>query len=221
VKTQRHRFGVLILSIAASLGLMAISASATQAATWMVNGTNVTSKLSVGDTETPETDVTLLSKVLGQKFALLCEELEFRNAAFEASGVETGELFWKKCKVKLGEKEEESKACTPAEPIDFTEEGKGEKEEGKDEEEFKTTATIELPAECALFSGKLPVTGIWWLEDCENTWETEKETHLIQEAMKVALTLGGMKLEKEPAFIDGSILMKINDGGPKKFSALF
>ena len=94
-------------------------------------------------------------------------------------------------------------------------------EPGASETEFKTTATIELPEECALFSGKLPVTGIWWLEDCENTWETEKETHLIQEAMKVALTLGGMKLEKEPAFIDGSILMKINDGGPKKFSALF
>jgi hypothetical protein len=43
----------------------------------------------------------------------------------------------------------------------------------------------------------------------------------VQEAMAVALTFGGLKLENEPAFIDGSINMEINDGGAKKFSALF
>lgn len=220
----KRRSTVALLSVAISLGLMAFSASAVQAATWMVNGTNVTSKLSVGDTETAENGkVTLLSKVLGVKFTLSCRELEFRNAAFEASGIETGEFFWKNCEVKLGEKEELSEACKPSEPIDLSEKGSGEKVEGADEEEFSTSASIEfLNEECA-FSGKLPLSGIWWMEDCEGQWETEKLAHLVQEAMGVALARGGLKLGglKEPAFIDGSLLMEINDGGPKKFSALF
>jgi len=213
---------VLILIVAASLGLMALYASAAQAATWMVNGTNVTSKLSIGETDTAENGkITLLSKVLGMKFALSCEKLEFLNAAFEPGGVETGEFFWKTCKVKLGEKEEESAACKPKEPIDLNEKAKGEKVEGQEDEEFVTSATIEFPNEECVFSGKLPLTGTWWMVDCENTWGTEKLVHLVQESMSAALARGGLKLENEPAFIDGSINMEINDGGPKKFSALF
>lgn len=222
MRTQRHRFSVLILCVAASLGLMAFSASAAQAVTWMVNGTNVTSKLSVGMTITPtNTKITLLSKVGGVAFALSCEGLEFKNAILEPSGLATGEFFWKNCQVKLGAKEELSTACKPKEPIDLNESVKGEKEEGKDDEEFSSSATIEFPNEECSFSGKLALSGIYWIEDTSSEWEVEKLAHTVTEAMGVALTFGGLKLGAEPAFIDGGIKIEINDGGPKKFSALF
>lgn len=218
----RRRPSVAILSLAISLCLMAFSASAAQATTWMVNGTNVTSKLSVGMTFTPTSKkITLLSKVGGVAFALSCEGLEFLNAALEPSGLATGEFFWRGCQVKLGEKEEVSEACKPKEPIDLNESVKGEKEEGKDDEEFSSSATIEFPNEKCSFSGKLALSGIYWIEDTSGEWEVEKLAHTVQEAMTVALTLGGLKLGAEPAFIDGGIKIEVNDGGPKKFSALF
>lgn len=218
VKIAKRRPSVAILCLAISLGLMAFSASAAQAATWMVNGTNVVSDLAVGITAKAEKDISLLSTISGVKFTLLCENLEFRNAVMHAGGLATAEFLWNGCRVFLGEKE--STACKPHEPVDLTEKAKGEKEEGKDDEEMETSATIELGEECAVGS-KLPLSGIYWIEDCENKWETEQLVHLVQEAMGVALTLGGLKLGANAAFIDGSINLEVNDGGPKKFSALF
>jgi hypothetical protein len=223
VNTAKHRYSVLILCTAISLGLMAFSASAAQAVTWMVNGSNVVSDLSVGITATIEKSgtgektIVLLSTIGGVKFSMSCEAIEFRNAVLHAGGLATAEFWWSKCRVSLNGTE--SKPCKPQEIVKLSEEDKVEKEEGKDDQELKTVGELKFSEECAI-GVKLPLSGIYWIEDTSGEWEVEKLAHTVQEAMGVALTIGGLKLGTSAAFIDGIIKLEFNDGGPKKFSAL-
>lgn len=224
VNAAKHRYSVLILCTAIALGLMAFSASAAQAVTWMVNGSNVESDLSVGLTATiepltggTEKHIVLLSKVGATEFALLCEAIEFRNAVLHKGGLATSEFWWSKCRDFLNGKE--SAACKPQEIVKLSEEDKIEKEESKDDQEMKTVGELKFGEECAL-AEKLPLSGIYWIEDTSNEWGTEKLAHTVTEAMGVALAIGGLKLGTSPAFIDGVIKLEVNNGGPKKFSAL-
>ena len=222
MNTAKHRYRVLVLCTAICLGLMAVSASAAQAVTWMVNGTNVTSDLAVGLTATIEESggakhITLLSTIGGVKFSLLCKKIEFRNTVMHAGGLATAEFWWSECQTFLNGKE--SKPCKSQEIIKLSEEDTIEKEEGKDDQELKTVGKLEFGEECAL-GEQLPLSGIYWIEDTSNEWEVEKLAHTVTEAMGVSLTIGGLKLGTSAAFIDGVIKLEVNDGGPKKFSAL-
>ena len=225
VNTAKHRYSVLILCTAIALGLMAFSASAAQAVTWMVNGSNVESDLSVempitieNLPGTKEKHIVLLSTIEGTKFSMLCEAVEFQNAVLHAGGLATGEFWWSKCRVSLNGKE--SPACKPQETIKLGEKGETEKEEGKTDEEFKTVATLEFSEECPL-GIKLPLSGIYWIEETSGEWEVEKLTHTVREAEGLALAVGGLKLGSSAAFIDGTITLEIKERGvAKKFSAL-
>ncbi len=226
MNTARHRYRVLILCTAICLGLMAVSASAAQAVTWMVEGNNVVSDLAVGLTATieplpgtKEKHIVLLSTIEKTEFAMLCETIEFRNTVLHAGGLATAEFWWSKCRVFLNGKE--SAACKPQEIIKLAEEDQIEKEEGKDDQELKTVGELDFSKECSL-GVKLPLGGIYWIEDTGGEWEVEKLAHTVTEAMGVALSIGGLTLGtgKSRAFIDGVIKLEINDGGPKKFSAL-
>lgn len=224
MNTARHRYGVLILSTAISLGLMALSASAAQAATWMVNGTNVTSDLSVGITATveklpgtEEKHIVLKSTIGGASFAMLCEKIEFRNAVMHAGGIATAEFWWSGCHLNVNG--EEAAGCQPQEPIILSEKGETEKEEGKLDEELETLGTVEFGEECAL-GEQITLSGIYWAEETNGEWEVEKLAHTVREAMSVALSIGGLKLGANPAYLEGNIKLELNDGGPKKFSAL-
>jgi hypothetical protein len=223
VNAKRHRVGVLILCTALSLGLLAISASAAQATTWMVNGTNVEKDLPVTmPTTTVEKSITLLSTIGSTKFAMSCETVEFVKVVLHAGGLATGEIWWSGCKVSLNGVE--AKACKPLETIKLGEKDKAEKEEGKTDQELETIGTIRFGETCAI-SEELKLTGIYWIEDTSGEWEVEKSAHVVREAEAVALLVGGLKIvngkNASPAFIDGSLELKLNDEGPQKFSALY
>ena len=225
MNNKKRRLGVLILCTAICLGLMAFSASAAQAVTWMVNGKNVESELSVempitveNLPGTKEKHIVLLGTIEKTTFSMLCESVEFQNAVLHPGGLATGNFLWSKCKVTLNGKE--APGCKPQEPIKLGEEGEAEKEEGKTDEEFKTVATLLFGEECSVGT-ELPLSGIYWMEETSGEWEVEQLSHTVREAEALALVVGGLKLANNSAFIDGSMKLEMKEKGEsKKFSAL-
>ena len=116
---SRSRLKVMGLSLVA-LGLMAFSASAAQASTWMVGGSN----LGAGVKKAVEANIvapgaSLLAKIAGTEFQFKCAKGTLENTFLEGTDKvsEGGKVTFKECKTftrkSSGESYKEQAACEP------------------------------------------------------------------------------------------------------------
>jgi len=231
---SRRGFGILAVC-GLVLGMMAISASGAQAGKWMVAGSNVAGELTVGAAvELEGGSATLLSTSGGNAIAITCTTATVTSAVVTV-GTITGTVNFSGCTTKINGTLQAS--CEPKnQPVAtggtitavlhsgvayakaLGTETKILKE-GKEETVF-VFATFKFS--CVSLPSTVKVTGTGWLEDCNNEFETEKVTHLVQEAMVPALALGGLLFGANAAEIDGSANVAFNDATHKglKFSGL-
>jgi hypothetical protein len=232
---SKTRLGLLALCATAAMAMMAMAgASGAQAAgctaanpnakpCWMLGGANVTANLPVTVNLIKDTLVKLLTTSGGTPVAIDCLEQKVTKAELLPEGVAHGTILFENCHTYLGAGEELSEPCKPAEPIHAG--GTLEIALHEGEPLVKATGTegkfttLEFGEECSL-PEEVSITGTGWILDCEEDPETELLTHLIEEGMAAALALGGLKFGKNPASIDGSLIVEVLDGGMQTFSIL-
>jgi len=232
-----NRIGRLILGssylLLAGTVLVGLAAPRAQAASWMVNGTNVTSNLSVSVTSEIEAlfifglkkHLVLLTTVGSVPVSILCGEMKITNTTLESGGKAKFTYSFGSCKsieAKSGEEEKEfPPVCQPKEPITGTATAETAKHGGVTY--LKITGVggkfeaIEIGEECAFEA--LQATGTLWLRDCKNSIEVEATTHLLDEA-GTPTVLGGLFINGKSATVDGSANFSISDGGSVKYSLL-
>jgi len=223
-------FGLCVLA----LGLVAFSASAAQAATWMVGGANLTStsqnKELVGSIDAP--DGALLAKLGLNKVTFLCKSGKLVNAKLEPEGAiseasKNAKVAFSECTTLLNEKE--AAKCTP------TATGKGagtiETEEGYalltehstgdgvtviTPKVGETFAIIHMGAGCAI-GESVEVFGSLALHDVglelnKDELEVEETKHLVSEFAALTKLTVANKESKSAATLDGMADIKINGG---------
>jgi hypothetical protein len=84
-------------------------------ASWVVDGTTVTSNLPVDVVATLEEEATPLSKAAGSSVAISCASLKAEEEVLLGTGVAHGKVIFTKCKTALNGSL--AAACTPKEPI--------------------------------------------------------------------------------------------------------
>jgi hypothetical protein len=235
----RSKLGLLGLC-AMVLGVMAISASAAQAAkSWLVGTTEITKTSTLaaelkGEIDTPEPK--LLTKLVGLKVTVTCKKFTTSGISLKAEGKlsEGGKVLFEECSVLAGE----SKTCTVKSPGKAA--GTVESEEGKGEAvlheikagekvvltkiEPKTAggsfATLRFEGECALPEVN-KVTGTLFVKDCEGKAETFAVKHLIEQGPLTSLSVGADTAEHLETSIDGSAWVKlIGEDAGKEWRAM-
>jgi len=221
---MRSRRGLGILAVCGLvLGMMAISASGAQAGKWMVAGKNVAGELKVGaKVELEGGSATLLTTSGGNNVAISCTSAVVTSATITVSTI-TGSIDFSGCTTKINGSFEP--LCNPLnQPIATGGTVAAVLHEGKAYAEAKGTAGVfaTFKFKCAALPTTVKVTGTGWLEDCNNEFETEKVTHLVQEAKVPAGKLGGLFFGTNAAEIDGSANVSFNDAEHSglKFSGL-
>lgn len=224
---MRSRRGLGVLAVCGLvLGLMAISASGAQAGKWMVN------KANVGATElkaeagieiealpgTSEKHLVLLTTSGANKVELLCGVVNNASVIFVGNKIK-GNVNINSCTTNINGKPE--KNCDPLnQPIKAAGEAEAVLHEGKAyakaEGEGGVFATLKFNEEtCLALSPSIKITGVGWLEDCNNEFEVEKTTHLLQEGKVPAEKLGGLFFGSNKAVIHGSIVVSFVDAAHK------
>jgi hypothetical protein len=238
---MRSRRGLGVLAMCGLvLGLMAISASSALAAgeegEWMINKATPTSlKVEAAVEIEPlgelkEKHLVLLTTSGANAIEILCGEVT-NVVATVTPKVITGTLNVNKCVTFVNKKREAN--CDPLnQPIAAggtaiiklhpEKSGKYALAEGKEEGGVKIFTTLKFNEElCVALSPSVKITGKLWVEDCNNEFEVEKVTHLIQEAKLPAEKLGGLFFGANKASIDGSANVKlINAHAGLTFSGL-
>ncbi len=220
----RSRLGLLALC-AMVLGVMAVSASAAQAAAqWLILDTNGTVldaanlNASLGATIENE-DAALLTHILGINVRILCKSANLINVKLIGEGkLSEGKVQFGGCLTFLNEVDNTS--CKPhskgAEPGTVeTELGLGNivlhELTGGTKDELTlihpvvgtTFVTLEMEETCPIGS-KVPVSGELFLKDCENAFLTHKVTHLIEQGPLTELWVLNKNKEHLETSIDGS-----------------
>jgi hypothetical protein len=222
----RSKLGLLSLC-ALALGLMAFASSAS-AAEWLILNSEGKVKTAaelpaavVGELE--NNDGTLLSKLSGIAFSVLCTAATLKETKLEGSGKLStgGSVLFEGCTVPT------PSGCTVHSPGKATgtiesNKGKGVLEssgETKIEPETAGGAFAELKFEGATCT--LPtevneaIKGVLWIKDCQGKVETHLEKHLIEESKAHGHTLfiGSDTAEHLETSIDGSALVKLTGTG--------
>jgi len=218
----RSKLGLLGLCTLV-FGLMAMSASSAQAALswliWNTLGENPKELKAPVIGETDNTDLTLLTKVLGVMLSATCTNFQFVGLNLEAGGTLTtgfkvkytgcglyeGAALGKlRCKISsLGQESGtiESNALKGSLAL-HTLTGGGTEVLAKIEPEAAgPLITILADEECALFES-LPVYGVVYLKDCEGRALTNSIKHLIEQGPLTSLyTLSDTKEHLETSLI--------------------
>ena len=210
---MRSRRGLGVLAVCGLvLGMMAISASGAQAGMWMVNKANVSTELVVGAAvELEEGKSTLLSTSGGNAVAITCTKAVVASATVTLEVI-SGTVNFSGCTTAINGKTVAE--CAPlSQPVAaggkitaVLHSGVG---YAKAEGNSGVFATFKF--ECASLPETVKVTGIGWLEDCNNEFAVEKVTHLVQEGKTPAAALGGLFFGANKASIDGSANVKLTD----------
>lgn len=234
-RSLRHRLAGLCVT--AVMGLIALGASAAQAAPpeWMVNGVNISFELAV--TLSPEIEQISFENKPNRVLVLLstnlwftCEAVAPENIVLKAGGTGSGEARFTGCKTLTlsGGVMTLNPTCAPQEPIvaafNFAIALHGSPTKAY----VKMTganaggrfATITISNEACAFAGSREVKGTFWIEDCTNQFETEQFTHLIKEGSMPASQLGGLTLGGGAATIDGSVNLQLFSLVMQKYSGL-
>jgi hypothetical protein len=225
---KKHAFRRVIgLCTMAALVLMAFAASAQAevGAKWLIEKSNSvvvtagpTLEPGIGVKEVENRTVTLLSKVLGQKFEILCTGMNFENAVLKAEGGSLGKIKFTGCvEIVNG-------TIQPAcEPHTGTEKGViltkllkdlivlHEGPEGYDRlepEEGTTLVTVESGEECSV-GPKIPIIGKIVFEDCKVEGRILKVDHLIEEFTPLTELWIISKTVEHLAHIDGSVILTL------------
>jgi len=212
---MRSRRGLGVLAVCGLvLGLMAISASGAQAGMWFINKAAVSKTTVNAKVELEGGSATLLSTSGANKVAITCTSAGITGATVELEVI-TGTVNFEGCTTKINEKSEPN--CNPTnKPVKaggtikavLHEGGKYAKAEGTG----GVFTTFNFNEEtCVALPPAVKVTGTGWLEDCNNEFETEKVTHLVQEAKVPAEKLGGLLFGGNKATIDGSANVSLSD----------
>ena len=199
------------------LGIMAISASGAQAGKWMVNKANIATGVSLNGTMSATAEggsITLLSTSGANSVAISCPTI-LVVVIMLATTLHIA-LIFHGCTTKINGTA--NAGCNPTnkpgieanltdEPV-LHEGGKYVKALGVG----GVFATLKFNEEtCVALSPSIKLTGTGWLEDCNNEFETEKVTHLVQVAKVPAEKLGGLLFGGNKATIDGSVNLAFND----------
>jgi hypothetical protein len=228
----RTKLGLLGLC-AVVLGMMAMSASPAQASLfkWLIlNAAKTTSTellaLLVGEKDSP--DLTLLTKLLGKRFAITCTNFELKAVHLSPLGTlsEGGKVKFTGCEAYGKGTLEEALGCKvhsagqPAGTIE-TAEGKGalllhETAPGvnelvtKIEPKIGETFATFLTEECVLPESN-PVRGKLFIQDCLLEAEIHKVKHLIIQNSLTKLWVGAHTAEHLETSIDGSAWVKLGN----------
>jgi hypothetical protein len=222
----RSKRGLAVLGACGLIiGLVALSTSAVHAekgANWMVNGKAVTKELSpeVFIAKIASADMTLLSKIAGQKFELLCKGAEFIGAKLEPEGVVGGgnKTKFGGCQVKLNGTI--SAACTPhtkGEPegtiISTALKGELMLNAGEAIILFQpvvgeTFLTLEFSEECSIGSS-CAIIGKNSVKDVNGQFGTELVTHTVEQGSISELWIGSKTVEHQ-ASVDGSAVLELS-----------
>jgi hypothetical protein len=226
----RTKLGLLGLC-AVVLGMMAMSAGSAQAAlSWLVlnaGGTTATELKAALVGETDSTDITLLTKLLGKKFAITCTNFELKGVNLELGGTLTtgGKVVFTGCEAYGKNILEEALGCnvkSKGQPV-----GTIESEAGKGRLELHTLAAggtevltkiepevgggnfaVILTEGCVLPESN-PVKGVLYVKDCLKKATTHELKHLIEQGPLTSLNVGSHTLEHLETSIDGSVLIKL------------
>ena len=231
---MRSRRGLGVLAVCGLvLGMMAISASGAQAGMWMINKANVGTELVVSATVALENEkATLLSTSGANKVAITCKTAVVTSATVGLEIIK-GTVNFAECTTEINEKAEPK--CNPIgqpvatggeiravlhEKLPYAmatgTEVKFKNEKGEEKVKIEPFATFKFNEEtCVALPPAIKVTGTGWLEDCNNEFETEKLTHLVQEAKVPAEKLGGLLFGGNKATIDGSANVTLSDATHK------
>jgi hypothetical protein len=207
------------------LGVMAMSAGSAQAAlSWLVldsNGANPKELKASLVGEKDSADITLLSKLLGKKFTITCNNLEFEGVSLEVGGKlsEGSKMVYTGCELYNKGTLEEPLGChlkSAGQPVGTitTHELKGELVSGGSEVriEPKTAGgpfTTMLTEECALPESN-PIRGVLYLKDCEKAMLVHAVKHLIEQGPLTAMWVGSHTAEHLEISIDGSVWLKLS-----------
>jgi hypothetical protein len=228
----RTKLGLLGLC-AVVLGVMAVSTSSAQASLykWLIlNAAHTVATellaLLVGETDSP--DITLLTKLLGKRFAITCTNFELNAVHLSALGTlsEGGKVKFTGCEAYGKGSLEEALGChvhsagTAAGTIE-TKEGKGalllhELVGGgtelltKIEPKVGTTFATFLTEECILPESN-PVNGKLFIKDCELKAEVHLVRHLIEQGPLTVLWVGAHTAEHLETSLDGSGWVKLGN----------
>jgi hypothetical protein len=203
-------------------GMMAIMASAAQAALFewvqLTNGVKelIGTKVVV-EAEKESADLTLLTKLLGKKFAITCTNFTVSGISVEPEGKLTtgGKVVFTGCEAYGKGSLEEALGChvhSAGKTAGTIESNKGKGElvlhEGKIvtkiSPEVGTTFGTFLTEECVLPESN-PVNGTLYVKDCEGNSEVHLKKHLIEELVALTqLWVGSDTAEHLETSIDGS-----------------
>jgi hypothetical protein len=225
---KNHGFrGVIGLCLMAAVALMAFAASAQAeaGAKWLIEKADHT-VVTAGPTLEPEVGVkevenktvTLLSKVLGSLFHILCTGVTFESAVLKAEGSSLGKIRFSGCVEIIG-----GTIQAACEPHTGTEKGiiltkllkdlivLHEGAEGYDRlepEEGTTFVTVESSAECSV-GEKVPVIGKFTFKDCKLEGRVLKVDHLAEEFAPLTELWVISKTAEHVAHIDGSVILAL------------
>jgi hypothetical protein len=224
----RTKLGLLSLCTVV-LGVMAMLAGTAQASLfkWLVLNaakTTATELLALAVGETDSADLTLLTKLLGKKFAITCTNFELAKVHLSTLGTlsEGGKVKFTGCEAYGKGTLEEALGCKvhsagrPAGTIE-TNETKGAlllhegvlvtKIEPKTGETFATFLTEEC-----VWPESNPIRGTLFLKDCLGEAEVHKVKHLFEDQKTLTkMWLGSHTAEHLETSLDGSIWVKLGN----------
>lgn len=214
---MRSKRGISVLAACGLvLGLMAVSASGAQAGMWMVNKANVSSALSVSLAAAIEKSVvSVLSTSGGNSVTILCAQFSVPTATITLEEwTFSGQLS--NCSTDINGKAEP--ACNPLnQPVAVKGTAKAVLHEKKPYAEVVGPGgvIIDFKFDCVALPELVAVTGTGWIEDCNEQFEVELVTHLIQEGQIPASKLGGLFFGANKLTVDGSVNISFSDAAHK------
>ena len=229
------KLGFKALSLCAIVaGLMALGATSAQAepnSHWNVNlkninGTGLKPLLQVKELENKTS--TLLTKILGSLYHVLCTGVTLVNFVLLDNGGSSGKIKFtgciaivngvtqKNCEPKFGGVAGVIETALLKDLIVLHK--FKEIKEGKEVEltetldrlepnEGETFTTIESSEACAV-GAKIPVKGKFFLKDCKNEFQTELVDHLVEEGLLTHLFVISDTVE-HASKIDGSVILRL------------
>ena len=218
----RHGLKALGLCLIAALGLIALSATAAQAAGFDIEGTAITAEKDV-TAESDSTSYILL--VPKSNLETLCKVFELDFGKIFPDGKTLAELLYKECDVLEHLSPLNKLPCWVQDnvkkilnEIHIKVEDKLIEHKGKVYDLFfphgggTTFVTLEFTgAECPLPLAAVPITGSVVAEECTGTKDlkVKKVSQLIQEAAAGLFPSDGLFFGKNPATLIGSVILKL------------
>jgi hypothetical protein len=209
------------------LGLMAFATGSAQAevgAHWNVagksiNGTGLKPELQAKELENKTS--TLLTKILGSLYHVLCTGITLIGFVLLDNGGSSGTIRFTNCVAIVNGVVQ--KACEPKSKevagvietnllkdlivLHKLENGEVDTLDRLEPNEGETFATIESSASCAV-GAKIPVKGKFFLKDCKNEFQTELVDHLVEEGPLTHLFVISDTVE-HAGKIDGSVILTL------------